>query len=101
MSFFCYFSARLIDEVVDLLIGAESHVITVVGGGEAFLGGGAEPFQLGFVFLLALLQEPRNYEETTAAAIKRVLARQVEVAMKAQNVSKAEMAKRMHTSRAA
>ena len=42
----------------------------------------------------------RIYDETTSTAIKRVLARQVEAAMKEQNVSKAEMAKRMHTSRA-
>ncbi len=40
------------------------------------------------------------YEETSSIAIKRVLARQVEAAMKEQNVSKTEMAKRMHTSRA-
>ena len=46
------------------------------------------------------LREDGIYEETTANAIKRVLARQLEAAMKEQNVSKAEMAKRMHTSRA-
>lgn len=46
------------------------------------------------------LREEGIYEDTTATAIKRVLARQVEAAMKDQNVSKAEMAKRMHTSRA-
>ncbi len=46
------------------------------------------------------LREEGIYEETTSTAIKRVLARQVEAAMKEQNVSKAEMAKRMHTSRA-
>jgi antitoxin HicB len=40
-------------------------------------------------------------EEVTATAIKRVLARQVEAAMKERNFSKAEMARRMHTSRAA
>lgn len=37
----------------------------------------------------------------SANAIKRVLARQVDAAMKEQNVSKIEMAKRMKTSRAA
>ncbi len=47
------------------------------------------------------LREKGIYEETTSIAIKRVLARQVEQAMKEQNVSKSEMAKRMHTSRAA
>ncbi|MFN7921084.1 MAG: Fis family transcriptional regulator [Bryobacteraceae bacterium] len=47
------------------------------------------------------LREEGIYEETTSAAIKRVLARQVEAAMKEQKVSKAEMARRMHTSRAA
>ena len=47
------------------------------------------------------LREEGFYEETTSTAIKRVLARQVEAAMKDQNVSKAEMARRMRTSRAA
>ncbi len=47
------------------------------------------------------LREEGIYEETTSVAIKRVLARQVEAAMKEKSFSKAEMAKRMHTSRAA
>ncbi len=47
------------------------------------------------------LREDGIYEEVSGAAIKRVLARQVEAAMKEKNVSKAEMARRMHTSRAA
>lgn len=47
------------------------------------------------------LQEEGLYEETTAMAIKRVLARQVEAAMKERQLSKTEMARRMHTSRAA
>jgi DNA-binding Xre family transcriptional regulator len=47
------------------------------------------------------LHEEGIYEDTTSAAIKRVLARQLEAAMQDQKVSKAEMAKRMHTSRAA
>jgi antitoxin HicB len=47
------------------------------------------------------LREEGIYEEVTAGAIKRVLARQVVAAMKARNFSKAEMARRMNTSRAA
>jgi antitoxin HicB len=47
------------------------------------------------------LHEGRVYEEVTATAIKRVLARQVEAAMRQKNFSKAEMARRMRTSRAA
>ena len=47
------------------------------------------------------LREEGTYEEVTATAIKRVLARQVEAAMKEKHFSKAEMARRMHTSRAA
>ena len=47
------------------------------------------------------LKEQGIYEEVTTHAIKRVLARQVEAAMKEKNFSKAEMARRMHTSRAA
>jgi antitoxin HicB len=47
------------------------------------------------------LREDGIYEEVSAAAIKRVLARQVEAAMKEKHFSKAEMARRMRTSRAA
>jgi antitoxin HicB len=47
------------------------------------------------------LREEGIYEETASVAIKRVLARQVEAAMKEKKFSKAEMAKLMHTSRAA
>ncbi|HEY1219352.1 MAG: XRE family transcriptional regulator [Bryobacteraceae bacterium] len=47
------------------------------------------------------LREDGTYEQVTATAIKRVLARQVEAAMKERQFSKAEMARRMHTSRAA
>jgi antitoxin HicB len=49
----------------------------------------------------SLLREDGIYEEVTASAIKRVLARQVSAAMKEKHFSKAEMARRMHTSRAA
>lgn len=41
------------------------------------------------------------YEEVTATAIKRVLPRQLEAAMKEGRLSKAEMARRMRTGRAA
>jgi len=47
------------------------------------------------------LREEGIYEEVTATAIKRVLARQLEAAMKEKSLSKAEMARRMNTSRAA
>jgi len=47
------------------------------------------------------LREEGIYEEVSATAIKRVLARQVEAAMKEKRLSKAEMARRMRTSRAA
>jgi predicted XRE-type DNA-binding protein len=47
------------------------------------------------------LHEEGTYEEVAATAIKRVLARQVEAAMKERQFSKAEMARRMRTSRAA
>lgn len=45
------------------------------------------------------LRDEGIYEATTTAAIKRVLARQIEAAMTEQGVSKAEMARRMETSR--
>ena len=48
-----------------------------------------------------MLREEGIYEEVTSTAIKRVLARQVAAAMQENRVSKAEMARRMRTSRAA
>jgi len=47
------------------------------------------------------LKEEGIYEEVSAAAIKRVLARQIEHAMKEKRLSKADVARRMQTSRAA
>ena len=47
------------------------------------------------------LREEGLYEEVSATAIKRVVARQVETAMEQKGLTKAEMARRMHTSRAA
>jgi antitoxin HicB len=46
------------------------------------------------------LKDEGLYEEVTTHAIKRVLAWQIEQAMKEQGVTKVEMAKRMKTSRA-
>jgi predicted XRE-type DNA-binding protein len=46
------------------------------------------------------LQEEGILEETRAIALKDAVAWQVEQAMKKDNISKVEMAKRMHTSRA-
>ena len=45
------------------------------------------------------LRDEGIYDETTTAAIKRVLARQVDAAMKEQGFTKTEMARRMDTSR--
>lgn len=47
----------------------------------------------------AFLQDQGTYEETTERALKRVLAFQLEQAMKAQNISKKAMAERLGTSR--
>jgi antitoxin HicB len=47
------------------------------------------------------LRKEGIYEEVSANAIKRVVARQVEAAMQEKGLSKSEMARRMHTSRAA
>ena len=46
------------------------------------------------------LREEGIAEAVNAAAVKHVLAWQIEQEMKAQGISKNEMAKRMHTSRA-
>ena len=45
------------------------------------------------------LKEEGIYEEVTAAAIKRVLAAQIEAALKRRAITKTEMARRMNTSR--
>ncbi|MEO1019658.1 MAG: XRE family transcriptional regulator [Pseudomonadota bacterium] len=45
------------------------------------------------------MKEDGIYEEVTATAIKRSIAREIEVAMNAQSITKAEMARRMATSR--
>lgn len=45
------------------------------------------------------LRSEGTYEETSAAAIKRALAWQLEKAMAKEGVTKNEMAQRMHTSR--
>lgn len=47
------------------------------------------------------LREEGIYDEVSASALKRVLARQLAAAMKERQLSKAEMARRMQTSRAA
>ena len=47
------------------------------------------------------LRKEGTYEEVTAAAVKRVLARQLEEAMAELELTKTEMARRMKTSRAA
>jgi DNA-binding Xre family transcriptional regulator len=46
------------------------------------------------------LKEEGIYEEVTARAIKRVIARQLGALMQEQGLSKSELAKRMDTSRA-
>ena len=47
------------------------------------------------------LQEEAILEETTSVALKRVIAWQIAEEMKAQQITKTELARRMHTSRAA
>lgn len=47
------------------------------------------------------LQEEAILEDATAVALKRVIAWQIGEEMKAQKMTKTELAKRMHTSRAA
>ena len=46
------------------------------------------------------LKEDGIYEEVTACAIKRVIARQLDALMEAQGLTKSALAKRMKTSRA-
>ena len=47
------------------------------------------------------MQEESLIESSTAVALKRVITWQIDQAMKAQKLTKTELAKRMHTSRAA
>ena len=49
----------------------------------------------------SFLREEGIYEDASAAAMKRVVARQLESTMKEKHISKAEMARRMQTSRSA
>ena len=49
--------------------------------------------------LESFLLEENRLEEARATALKRVLAWQIEQAMQAQQLTKTEMARRMHTSR--
>jgi DNA-binding Xre family transcriptional regulator len=46
------------------------------------------------------LKEDGNYEEVTARAIKRVIARQLDALMQSEGLTKSELARRMDTSRA-
>jgi len=46
------------------------------------------------------LKDEGIYEEVTARAIKRVIARQLDALMQSERLTKSEMAKRMQTSRA-
>ena len=46
------------------------------------------------------LREEGIHEEVTAAALKRVIAWQLDNVMKSKHITKTEMASRMHTSRA-
>jgi antitoxin HicB len=48
----------------------------------------------------SFLKQDGTYEEVTARAIKRVLARQLDELMKREEISKTELASRMRTSRA-
>ena len=47
------------------------------------------------------VSEEAILDEATAVAVKRAIARQIDQEMKAQNLTKTTMAKKMHTSRAA
>lgn len=47
------------------------------------------------------LEDEAMLEDATAVALKRVIAWQIAEEMKAQKITKTELAKRMHTSRAA
>jgi len=47
------------------------------------------------------LKEEAMLDDATAVALKRVIAWQIAEEMRAQNLTKTELAKRMHTSRAA
>jgi len=46
------------EKVADFFVRPQGHVVATLYIIEAFLRRGAEPFEFGFIFLLALLQEP-------------------------------------------
>lgn len=58
--FGCNFVVDCFDECCQVVHRAKAGVLAAIEGVGAFLGGGAEPFKLGAIFLLALLQDPQG-----------------------------------------
>src|ERR1035437_1002998 len=55
------FLSDLVDKGVEVIHRFKLNALAAVELIESFLGGGAEPFDLGLVFLLALLQQPEAF----------------------------------------
>ena len=55
------FLSDLVEKGVEVIHRFKFDALAAVEGVEAFLGGGAQPFDLGLVFLLALLQQPEAF----------------------------------------
>jgi hypothetical protein len=55
------FLTYLAHEFGEVLIGSKRYVVTPVELIESFLGGGAQPFELCFIFEFALLQQPEAF----------------------------------------
>lgn len=72
-------------------LGMAETTETEIGVGKKNIGSNFDDF----------LQEEALLEEVTAVALKRVIAWQIAEEMKVQKMTKTELAKRMHTSRAA
>ena len=54
--------AELIDKVVDLLVRSQSYIMTALDIVKSIFGSGAQPFDLGLVFLLALFEESESFD---------------------------------------
>ena len=55
--FGCGFFSKSIDKVVDLLASPQGHIVAALNVVESFFRGGAEPFDFGLVFPLALFKQ--------------------------------------------
>jgi hypothetical protein len=65
---------NLVQESVEVFLRIQGDIVAAAGVVEAFLGAGAEPFDFGFVFLLALFEEPEAFAHDLAGVAVGMMA---------------------------